>query len=123
MQYPLQLRFKLLSLSSQIFVTDSAGEDVCYIQQKMFKFKEHVVVYADSSKSQVLCEIKADRIIDWSASYHFFDPDGQAFGCVRRKGMKSIWSAHYDVFDEQDQPLGIDQGRKSDGQIGRRHAG
>ncbi|MEZ6095296.1 MAG: hypothetical protein R3C03_13870 [Pirellulaceae bacterium] len=71
----------------------------------MFKLKEHVLVYSNSSKSNVLCEIKADRIIDWSASYHFFDSNQESFGCVKRKGMRSIFKAHYDVFDENDQPL------------------
>lgn len=106
MQYPLNLSFKLFSLASEIFVKDAAGQQICYVQQKMFKFKEHVVVYRDSSKTSVLCEIKADRIIDWSASYHFFDPTQAAFGAVKRKGMRSIWRAHYDVLDEHDQPLG-----------------
>jgi uncharacterized protein YxjI len=100
MEYPLKMRFKLLAVSPQIFVNDAAGETVCYVKQKLFKLKEAVTVYKDSSQQKVLCEIKADRILDWSANYRFFDPSGESFGSVRRKGMRSLWRAHYEVFDE-----------------------
>jgi len=52
----------------------------------------------------LLCTISADRIIDWSARYSFTDPTGQIFGKMGRRGMKSIWSAHYDVFDPEGKP-------------------
>ena len=100
MQYPLNLSFKILALAPQIFVRDASGEVVCYVKQKMFKLKEAVTVYRDQAKTQVLCEIKADRVIDWSANYHFFDASGETFGSVRRKGMRSLWRARYEVFDE-----------------------
>ena len=73
MDYPLTLTFKIMALSPQIFVNDVHGKTVCYVKQKMFKLKEAVTVYGDESKSHLLCEIKADRVIDWSAAYHFTD--------------------------------------------------
>lgn len=100
MEYPLDLSFKIMALAPQIYVRDANGETVCYVKQKMFKLKEAVVVYSDDTKANILCEIKADRIIDWSANYHFYDTSGETFGSVRRKGMRSIWKAHYEVFDE-----------------------
>ena len=102
MQYPLKMTFKIMALAPQIKVTDATGAEVCYVKQKMFRLKEAVTVFKDSSKSSTLCEIKADRVIDWSACYHFYDFNGEAFGAVRRKGMRSIWKAHYEVLDEND---------------------
>ncbi len=102
MQYPLSMSFKILALAPQIKVTDASGESVCYVKQKLLKLKEAVTVFNDESKQSTLCEIKADRIIDWSACYHFFDQSGESFGAVRRKGMRSIWKAHYQVLDEND---------------------
>ncbi len=107
MQYPLDVSFKILALAPQIRVTDAAGNAVCYVKQKMFKLKEAVNVFSDESQTQKLCEIKADRIIDWSASYHFYDTRGESFGSVKRKGMRSLWRAHYDVFDEQGRQTGV----------------
>ena len=106
MQYPLNMSFKILALAPQIYVRDATGNTVCYVKQKMFKLKEAISVFADDSKSNLLCEIKADRIIDWSANYHFYDPSGETFGSVRRQGMRSIWKAHYEVFDEAGNPVG-----------------
>lgn len=97
MQYPMELRFKLLSLANQVSVTDATGQLVMYVRQKMFKFKEHVTVYGDRQQTRPLFEIKADRVIDFSASYHFTTSDGQPWGAVRRRGARSLWSAHYEV--------------------------
>ena len=94
------MSFRLWSLSTQINVTDANGQPVCFVQQKMFRLKEAVTVFSNPSKTQVLCEIKADRVIDWSASYHFIDAQGESFGAVRRKGMRSLFKAHYEVLDE-----------------------
>lgn len=102
MDYPLNMSFKILALAPQIKVVDAKGENVCYVKQKMFKLKEAVNVFSDDSKQSLLCEIKADRIIDWSACYHFFDTSGESFGAVRRKGTRSIWKAHYEVLDENE---------------------
>ena len=97
MNYPLQLSFKIMALASQIYVRDSSGSEICYVKQKMFKLKEAVQVFTDSSRSNEMCEIKADSIIDFSATYTFIDSQGKAFGAIRRKGMRSLWKAHYQI--------------------------
>lgn len=103
MNYPLQLNFKLLALAPQIKVTDASGETVCFVRQKLLKLKEAVTIFQDESQTGKLCEIRADRMIDFSANYHFFDNSGESFGGLRRKGMRSIWKAHYQLLDEQDE--------------------
>lgn len=101
MNYPLTLTFKIVALAPQITVTNAAGENVCYVKQKLFKFKEAVEIFTDNTKSEKLCDIKADKIIDFSAKYSFSDLNGQVFGAVRRKGMRSIWKAHYEIVDHE----------------------
>lgn len=103
------MNFKLLALAPQIRVTDASGETVCYVQQKMFKLKEAVNVFRDDTKQSILCEIKADRVIDFSANYYFYDSSGESFGGLRRKGMRSIWKAHYETLDEGRQHTGTIQ--------------
>ncbi len=98
MNYPLSFRFKLLALSPQIYVEDAAGQTVCYVKQKLFRLREKVEVHTDDTRQQLLCTIEADRIIDWSAKYTFRDASGQELGAIGRRGMRSLWSAHYDVF-------------------------
>ena len=98
MNFPLTLRFKLLALASQIYVQDAAGRTVCYVKQKMLRLREKVEVYSDDSRSNLLVTIQADRIIDWSARYSFTDPAGNVVGALGRRGMRSLWRAHYEVF-------------------------
>ena len=105
MQYPLSFTFKLLALAPQIYVKDAGGNSVCHVKQKLFKLKEHIKVFADDSQSTLLCEISADRVIDWSACYRITDANGNSLGSVRRQGMRSLWKASYEMADENDQPL------------------
>lgn len=98
MNYPLELRFKLLAIASQISVRDGAGNLLCYVKQRAFKLKEAVQVYADEAQTQLLYTISADRVIDFSAEYHVADAAGQRLGSVKRRGMRSLWRAQYDIY-------------------------
>ena len=102
LQYPLQLSFKILALASQATVTDSTGKTVIYTKQKMFKFREHVEIFTDKSRATRLADIKANKVIDWSARYSSTDASGQPIGSVGRKGWRSIWKAHYETFNPGD---------------------
>lgn len=102
MNFPLSLRFKLLALSPQIYVTDAAQQPVIYVKQKLFKLREKIEVFRDESRAQLLCTIQANKIIDWSARYNFTAADGSDLGSVGRKGMRSLWRAHYEVFPPGD---------------------
>jgi len=45
-------------------------------------------------------KIKADRWLDFSAAYAFFDNDGTAIGKIARKGWRSMWKAEYEIIDQ-----------------------
>lgn len=98
MNFPLTFRFKIVALAPQIYVQDAAGQTVCYVKQKLLRLREKVEVYTDDSRSHLLATIEADRILDWSARYTFRDAHGRELGAVGRRGMRSLWRAHYDVF-------------------------
>ena len=100
MQYPIELNFKLLTFGQRVTVKDANGHVLMFIKQKMFKLKESVEIFSDESQSRLLFRIAADRMIDFSANYHFFDAEGNDWGAVCRRGMKSLWSAHYDVMQD-----------------------
>ena len=100
MQYPLQLSFRLLTLGQRIVATDASGNVIMFIKQKMFKLKENVEIYHDTNQSQLIFRIQADRVIDFSANYTFTDAQGNEWGSVCRKGMRSLWAAHYQVIQD-----------------------
>jgi len=109
MNYPLQLSFEILSLARKISVIDAAGNLSFFVKQKMFKLKESVTVFADVDQKLPLYELKADRVIDFSASYHFTDARGTHIGTVRRKGMKSLWRARYEIVNGSSPALTIQE--------------
>jgi uncharacterized protein YxjI len=97
MRYPLDLRFKVIALASQIYVSDADGNQVFYIKQKLFKLKENIEIFSDSSKTMKLYTVKADRIIDFSPEFTLYDQNESAIGSVKRLGRKSIWKSTYEV--------------------------
>jgi len=103
MNYPITLTFKLLALASQIYVRDANGNLLGYVKQKLLKLKEDINVFADENQTQLLFNIKADRVFDFSAKYNFTDSAGRMFGSIKRQGMRSIWRTHYQISDVNDQ--------------------
>jgi hypothetical protein len=97
MNFPLDLRFKIVAISPQISVTDASGRLLFYVKQKAFKLKEAVTVFADAEQTRPLYKIGADRIIDISARYSITDPAGNELGAVQRQGMRSFWRANYEI--------------------------
>ena len=86
--------------AQQITVRDAGGNSILFVKQKMFRLKEKVEVFSDSTLKNKLFEINADRVIDFSANYIFTAADGSNWGAVRRHGMRSLWSAHYEVIED-----------------------
>ena len=99
MNYPIELSFKLLAIASQIYIRDANGQLTGYVKQKLFKLKEDINIFADEGQTQHLYNIKADRVLDFSAKYNFTDSAGRLIGSIKRQGMRSLWKANYDIFD------------------------
>lgn len=100
--YPLTLSFKILALARQATVTDADGRTVLYTKQKLLKFREHVEIWTDNSRGTRLADIRANKVIDWSARYSSTDASGMPIGSVGRRGWRSIWKAHYETFNPGD---------------------
>ncbi len=99
--YPVQLAFKILALAPQIAIRDANGNLLGYVRQKLLALKEAVTVYSDEAQTQPVFTMKADRIIDFSARYHFTRvADGANIGSVKQHGARSLWSLHLEIADE-----------------------
>lgn len=105
MNYPLELSFKILALASQIYIRDNNQQLIGYVKQKLFKLKEDINVFADEGQTQILFNIKADRVIDFSARYNFTAANGNHIGSIKRQGMRSIWKANYEISDANGQQV------------------
>ena len=98
--FPMKFQFKIGTIYNDFVATDADGKTVAYVRQKLFKFKESILIYTEESKANLQYKIDADRIIDFNASYSFTDNTDKFLGRVGRKGMRSLLKANYQIFDE-----------------------
>ena len=80
-------------------MTDASGRPVAYVRKKKFKLREDVMVYADEGQNEPLFRIKADRVLDFGASYAIRTADGRTVGAVKQHGVRSLWRSAYGVAD------------------------
>jgi uncharacterized protein YxjI len=99
-QFPINFQFRIATISNDFIASDAQGHTVAYVRQKMFRLKEDILVYNDEEKSKVDYRIMADRWLDFSAAYTFYDWKEQELGKIVRKGWRSIWKAEYDLLDQ-----------------------
>ena len=84
------LKRQVFALTGKFRFYNPAGQMVLFSQQKMFKLREDIRVYADEAKTQEVLAIKARQIIDFSAAFDVVDSaTGQKVGALRRKGLAS----------------------------------
>lgn len=100
LQFPINLQFKIGTLANDFTASDASGKVVAYVKQKMFKLKEDISVFNDESQTSLAYTIKADRWLDFSAAYSFFDENNNTIGKIVRKGWRSIWKAEYHLIDQ-----------------------
>lgn len=104
--YPLDLSFKILTIGTRIGVVDASGRQVAYARKKKFKLREDVMVYRDEGQREARFRLKADRILDFGASYAVTAPDGRLLGRVRREGVRSLWRSSYAIVSADGKEIG-----------------
>jgi uncharacterized protein YxjI len=102
------LKRQVFALTGKFRYYDPMGNLVMFSEQKMFKLREDIRVFADENKMQEVLQIKARQIIDFSAAYDVIDSAyNQKVGVLRRKGMRSILRDEWEVLDANDQLIGM----------------
>ena len=102
------LKRQVFALTGKFRLYDPQGRLVMFSEQKMFRLREDIRVYADESKSRELLYIQARQILDFSAAYDVIDSQSRMkIGVLRRKGLKSIVQDEWELLNASDQPVGI----------------
>jgi len=102
------LKRQVFALAGTFRFYDPNGNQVMFSQQKMFKLREDIRVYADENKTQEVLNIKARQIIDFSAAYDVVDTEyNQKVGTLRRKGWSSMLRDEWQVLDANDNQIGV----------------
>jgi hypothetical protein len=98
---------KILAIAPTFEIFDEQGAPLVYCQEKLFKIKDDIRIYADSSKRVELLRIKQRNILDWAGLFDVFDPaTGQKMGAMRRKGWRSWVRDEWHILDGNDQQVG-----------------
>ena len=101
------LRRQAIALTGRFRFYDPSDQLVMFSEQKMFKLREDIRVYADESKTQEVLSVKARQIMDFSAAYDVVDiAMNQKVGALRRKGLQSLLRDEWEVLDANDNVVG-----------------
>ncbi|MFT3982069.1 MAG: hypothetical protein QM687_16495 [Ferruginibacter sp.] len=101
--YPYDFRFKIGTIHNDFVAKDATGNTKAFVRQKLLKLKEHVEVFTDESKREVLYDIRANKWLDFNTTYSFTGRNGANVGRLARRGWRSLWKATYELYDENDQ--------------------
>lgn len=103
-----ELRRKILRIfGGAFYVYDPDGQLAFFSEQKSFKLREDIRLYADLDQAIELLTIQARSIIDFSAAYDVVDTvDNERVGTLRRRGFKSMFRDEWEILDADEQPLG-----------------
>lgn len=97
----------LTAFTPKFHIYDPMENLVAYVEQKAFKLKEDITVFADEQKQWPLLNIKARHIVDFSAAYDVMDVTrGEKVGALRRKGFKSLLRDEWLLLNAVDQEIG-----------------
>lgn len=101
-------RRKVFTLfTGKFHIYDLSENLIAYVEQKAFKLKEDITVFADEEKQNPLLNIKAQQIIDFSAAYTVTEvASGEVVGHLKRKGFKSILRDEWTIADVSGQEIG-----------------
>lgn len=102
------LKRQVFALTGKLRFYDPHGNLAMFVEQRMFRLREDIRVYADEAKAQEILLIKARQILDWAAAYDVVDSQsGEKVGVLRRKGWKSVLRDEWQILNAEDQPLGV----------------
>jgi hypothetical protein len=77
----------------------SAGEPICFVEQKRMKLKEDLRAFTDESKTAEVFRIKAQQVWDPRARYDVTDANGQQVGQLAKVFGKSLLRSTWRLYD------------------------
>jgi len=92
--------FKLAGGSFRVY--DTSEQLLLFSEQKAFKLREDIRVYADESKRNEVLSIKTQQILDVSPTFDVVETSkAEKVGSLKRKGLKSILKDEWEIYDAQ----------------------
>ena len=99
LQYPLYFTFRVTTLANDFSAKDANGNSIYYVREKIFTWRDHIMVYRDQSKTEMLYELKSNKLIDFQQTFTITNHWGKVIGKVRRKSIKSLWRSTFNLMN------------------------
>jgi uncharacterized protein YxjI len=84
----------------------SAGEPICFVEQKRMKLKEDLRAFTDDSKTTEVFRIKAQQVWDPRARYDVTDGSGQPVGQLGKVFGRSLLRSTWRLYDAAGNEIG-----------------
>jgi hypothetical protein len=84
----------------------SAGEPICFVEQKRMKLKEDLRAFTDDSKTAEVFRIKAQQVWDPRARYDVADASGQPVGQLGKVFGRSLVRSTWRLYDTAGNEIG-----------------
>lgn len=101
-QYPLNFKFKIGTISNDFVAKDASGNTIFYVREKLFTWRDIIKIFSDESKSELLYELRSNKLIDFQQTFTMTNADGKVIGKVRRKTIRSLWRSTFKLMDAED---------------------
>jgi len=100
-QYPLNFLFKITTISNDFTATDVSGKTIFFVREKLFNLRDHISVYRDESKKEILYDLVSNKIIDFQQTFTITNTQKQVIGKIRKKTVRSVIKATYNLLDAE----------------------
>src|SRR5690606_24379569 len=100
-QYPLDFLFKVTTIANDFMAADASGKTIFFVREEFLKLKDHIKIYTDESKEELLYEIISNKIIDFQQTFTITNNQNTIIGKVRKKTLKSFVKATYYLQDSE----------------------
>src|SRR5690606_4058926 len=89
-QYPLHFLFKLTNITNDFTATDATVKTILFVREKFFKLRDHIKVFRDESREEVVYDMVSNKIIDFQQTFTIANTQQHAIGKVRKKTLRSF---------------------------------
>ena len=82
------------------------GRLAAMVEIPWFRLRTELIVYADEAQLVPLFVIRTRRLATLDREHDLLDPSGVRLGCLRTRGIASLFRDQWDILDGQDNRVG-----------------
>ncbi|HEX4381503.1 MAG TPA: hypothetical protein VH083_01080 [Myxococcales bacterium] len=82
------------------------GSLAAMVEYPWFRLRTELIVYADEGQLVPLFIMRTRRLATLDREHDLLDPGGARLGCLRTRGIASLFRDQWDILDDRDRPAG-----------------